>query len=159
MHLSSLLRGAHAYLSIDAVIDGLEDERAHHRVLGASHSIAEIVAHMDFWQTWFLDRCDGRDAPVVASAATGWPTVTGGEWDQIRRRFEDGFTRALTLADDERRIAQPVAPPIEFGPLASYTIADALTHIAIHNAHHAGQLVLLRQQLGVWPPPAGGWTW
>ena len=28
-----------------------------------------------------------------------------------------------------------------------------------HNAHHLGQVVLLRQQRGLWPPPAGSYTW
>jgi uncharacterized damage-inducible protein DinB len=52
-----------------------------------------------------------------------------------------------------------VTPPIEFPPLTHYTIADALTHVATHNAHHLGQVILLRQLAGTWPPPAGSWTW
>ena len=31
--------------------------------------------------------------------------------------------------------------------------------VATHNAHHLGQVILLRQLLGAWPPPAGSWTW
>ena len=37
--------------------------------------------------------------------------------------------------------------------MASYTIGDALMHLAQHNAYHLGQIVMLRQMLGVWPPP------
>lgn len=50
-------------------------------------------------------------------------------------------------------------PAIEAPGLGHYTIADALTHLAIHNAHHLGQIVTIRQILGVWPPPDGSWTW
>jgi hypothetical protein len=35
----------------------------------------------------------------------------------------------------------------------------ALVHVANHNAHHLGQIVLLRQLMGRWPPPSGSWTW
>jgi hypothetical protein len=31
--------------------------------------------------------------------------------------------------------------------------------MATHTAHHLGQIIVLRQLLGAWPPPAGSWTW
>jgi uncharacterized damage-inducible protein DinB len=31
--------------------------------------------------------------------------------------------------------------------------------MAAHNSHHLGQVVLLRQILGAWPPPSGSYTW
>ena len=43
--------------------------------------------------------------------------------------------------------------------MANYTVQQALAHIAVHNAHHLGQVVTLRQLMGQWPPPAGSWTW
>jgi uncharacterized damage-inducible protein DinB len=159
MHLQSLLRGAHAYLSPSAVLAGLSANEAGSRPAGAPHSIAEIVAHMAFWQAWFLDRCDGVAVPMPAPAALGWPKVDDGDWDVVLERFEAGLKRALTLADDGARVMLSITPPIEFDPMATYTVSDALTHIALHNAHHLGQVITLRQQLGSWPPPAGSWTW
>ena len=94
-----------------------------------------------------------------ASAGLGWPKVNDGDWDVARERFEAGFSRALTLADDMDRVARPITPPIEVDFLAGYTAGDALTHLALHNAHHAGQVITIRQLLGSWPPPAGSWTW
>jgi uncharacterized damage-inducible protein DinB len=52
-----------------------------------------------------------------------------------------------------------VTPAIEFPPLADYTIRDAMVHVGVHTAHHLGQVVVLRQLMGLWPPPAGSWTW
>ena len=43
--------------------------------------------------------------------------------------------------------------------LASYTARDVWEHVAQHNAYHLGQIVVLRQVLGIWPPPAGSYTW
>ena len=159
MQLRSILRGAHAYLSPSESLASLSADHATRRSGNGGHSIAEIVAHMAFWQDWFLDRCDGIATPIPAPAAKGWPSLQDFKWDDVLERFEHGFSRALALAGDADRAALPVSPAIEFDPLANYTIADALTHVALHNAHHVGQVITLRQQFGCWPPPAGSWTW
>ncbi len=62
-------------------------------------------------------------------------------------------------APEPGRLAAPIAPPIEFPPLANFTIRDALVHMASHNAHHLGQVIILRQIMGLWPPPSGSYTW
>ncbi|GAC1419193.1 MAG: hypothetical protein NVSMB62_11680 [Acidobacteriaceae bacterium] len=38
-------------------------------------------------------------------------------------------------------------------------VGDQLIPRAAHAAYHLGRVVLLRQMLGAWPPPAGGFTW
>jgi uncharacterized damage-inducible protein DinB len=118
------------------------------------------VAHLDFWQSWFLARCDGQDSPMVSAAADGWPAPNDAAgWPALRDRFEAGLRRAAAIGDDGERLAKPLSPSIEFPPLANYTVRDALAHVAQHNAHHLGQVVVIRQLLGAWPPPAGSWTW
>ena len=159
MRPSTLLRGAHAYLTPTAALAGLTPAHALHKSAPGAHSIAEIVAHMAFWQDWFLDRCDGVPSPMPIPASRGWPPVQDDEWESVLGRFERGFDRALALADLEPRAAQAIAPPIEFEPLSRYTVGDVLTHVALHNAHHVGQVITWRQLQGTWPPPAGSWTW
>ena|SRR5215203_472935 len=159
MHMRNLLRGAHAFLSPSATLAALPADLASLKPVDSPHSVAEIVAHMAFWQQWFLDRCDGVPIPPPPHAALGWPVVQSGEWNEILTRFEAGLERAGTLADDESRAATRLAPAIELDFLAGYTTADALTHVSLHNAHHLGQITTLRQQLGAWPPPSGSWTW
>jgi uncharacterized damage-inducible protein DinB len=159
MHLHSLFQGAHAFLAGPAAVAGVSADAAAAKPNGAFHTIAEIVAHMAFWQRWFLDRCDGLTVPMPAPASLGWPTVSRNDWDSVREQFEADYRRALALTDDVARVDLPLTPAIEFTPLTHYTIGDALTHIALHNAHHLGQVITLRQQLAQWPPPAGSWTW
>jgi hypothetical protein len=36
---------------------------------------------------------------------------------------------------------------------------EVLYQLAAHNSYHVGQIVVLRQALGAWPPPGGGDTW
>jgi uncharacterized damage-inducible protein DinB len=159
MHARELLLEPIAYLPPPRILDGLSAAESEARVPGASHSVVEVVAHLVFWQSWFLDRCAGVATPVVTQAASGWPAAATADWDELRQRFLADLERAVALGEDESSAARLLDPPIDFPPLASYTVADAVAHIAVHNAHHLGQIVTLRQILGLWPPPGGGWTW
>ena len=148
-----------AHIAPAKALEQLTPEQAERRVPGANHSIAEIVAHMNFWATWFCSRCEGASAPMVTSAAAGWPAVAPGSWPELHRQFLSTLERAAALGDDPARLTSPIDPPIEFPPLANYTIGDALAHVANHTAHHLGQVIILRQIIGLWPPPSGSWTW
>src|SRR4029434_7754223 len=113
-------------------------------------------SHLTFWQEWFCGRCDGSADPPPSSAAFGWPAPVPGSWDAVRARFATGLERATALGNGDT--ARPISPPIEHPPLAGYTVRDAIEHMAAHNSHHLGQVVLLRQMLGAWPPPSGSDT-
>ena len=97
---------------------------------------------------------------MVQRAAEGWPAVAPGAWPAVQKQFIDGLSRLTAWADATGdALETPLTPAIEFPPLAHYTKRDVLVHVATHNAHHLGQVILLRQLLGAWPPPAGSWTW
>jgi uncharacterized damage-inducible protein DinB len=157
MNLREFLTSPIAYLAPDKVTDGLTATEAEWKSAEAGHSIAEIVAHLAFWQDWFYSRCTGQGQPMIASAAQGWPAVAPGSWPELRARFLERLETLAALADGD--VTAPLTPPIEFPPLAEYTLSDALVHVATHNAHHLGQVIVLRQLQGTWPPPAGSWTW
>jgi uncharacterized damage-inducible protein DinB len=112
---------------------------------------------MLFWQEWFLDRCQGRATPIPETASGGWPGAGAAEWEPLRSRFLANLERAAAIY--EAGGDEVIAPAIEIPFMASYTIRDAMTHMAMHNAHHLGQIITLRQIGGSWPPPKGGMTW
>ena len=157
--LRGLLRDTFVHIQPAATLDDLSADEAARRLSGVPHSIAEIVAHISFWQDWFLARCGREPRAMVTSAAQGWPQVAGADWNDLRKRFLAGVDAAVSLSENAAQVAQPISPAIDFPPLAAYTVGDALTHIAIHNAHHLGQVITLRQVMGRWPPPSGAWTW
>ena len=159
MDASELLISPIAHMPPARVLDGLSSAQSGVRVSDASHSVVEIVSHMVFWQSWFLERCAGFATLPAVKASLGWPSATPDEWETVREAFLGGLKRALKIALEESASVRRVDPPIEFSPLANYTIADAITHIAIHNSHHLGQIITLRQIMGAWPPPEGSWTW
>jgi uncharacterized damage-inducible protein DinB len=155
MHPRELLIDTYPHIPPDRALEDLTSDEAERRLPGAPHSVAELVAHLTFWQEWFCDRCEGTERPLAATAAEGWPAVPPGSWETIRARFLAGLDRIAATKDP----ARAVTPAIEFPPLAAYSVGDALFHIAQHNAHHLGQVILLRQMMGRWPPPSGSFTW
>ncbi|HKY21907.1 MAG TPA: DinB family protein [Vicinamibacterales bacterium] len=148
-----------AYMPPARALDGLSAENAGRRLSADGHSIAEIVAHMTFWQGWFLRRCLSSPDPMPRTAADGWPAVAEGSWADIHKAFLNGLYQIAALGDRSDRLDNAIAPAIEFPPLAEYTVRDALTHVANHNAHHLGQIITIRQLTGAWPPPSGSYTW
>jgi uncharacterized damage-inducible protein DinB len=146
------------YLSPLKVLEGLSPAAAAERPPSLPHSIGEIVAHLSFWQEWFTRRFEGRNEPVVASAALGWPPIPPGSWHDVEARFRQGLETLVALAEG-RDLNSRLQPAIDFEPLSQYTLGDVIHHVAQHNAHHLGQVVMLRQLAGTWPPPGGSWTW
>lgn len=159
MDVRELLIDTLAHIPPAGALDHLTPDEAERPVPGANHSIAEIVAHMNFWASWFCSRCEGAHEPMVTSAAAGWPAVAPGTWPEVHRQFLSTLERAAALGTEPSRLAAPIAPAIEFPPLANFAIRDALVHMASHNAHHLGQVIILRQIMGLWPPPSGSYTW
>jgi uncharacterized damage-inducible protein DinB len=157
MNSRELLIDTNAYNAPGRSLEGLSAEDAGRRIPGAPHTIADIVAHLVYWQDWFTQRALGKGEPMAASASLGWPAETAA-WPDLRARFESGLV-ALSALDVPGASGVKVTPPIEFPPLANYTVSDVLVHVAQHNAHHLGQVVLLRQLMALWPPPSGSWTW
>lgn len=154
MDRKELLLSPLAYMPPPRVLDGLDPGESARAVPGAPHSIVEILAHLVFWQSWFIDRCAGDAKPMVTRASEGWPAAGAEDWLALRAKFLADLQRAAEWPGDG-----PVTPAIKVPGMTRYTISDALTHLAVHNAHHLGQVVTMRQVLGAWPPPDGSWTW
>ncbi len=159
MHSTHLLLDTFVHLAPLRMLEDLSGEDAIRSPARLMHSVAGLVAHMDFWQRWFLQRCRGEAVPMAARAADGWPEVTAAGWPALLARFEEGLRAAAALGEDPAALGQRLVPAIEFPPMAAYTRGDAIVHIAQHNSHHLGQVVSARQFLELWPPRAGGWTW
>lgn len=134
VNLHEFLVAPVAYLAPEKILEGLSGEEAERRVDGAPHSIAEIVAHMAFWQDWFYARCQGDGIPPASSAADGWPAVEAGSWPALQVRFVSTLNLITSLGHED--LNRPLSPAIEFPPLAKYTLGEALVHVATHNAHH-----------------------
>jgi uncharacterized damage-inducible protein DinB len=158
MQIRELLIDTSNHTQPARVIENLSAQEATQHISGAPHSIAEILAHMVFWQEWVQRRCEGIAQPVPPAAKEGWPEVQKDTWQALETRFVNGL-EALVRMGESSDLDQKIVPAVEVPHLADMTRRDGLIHVANHNAHHLGQIVVLRQLMGLWPPPSGGMTW
>jgi uncharacterized damage-inducible protein DinB len=158
--LIGLLSGDGGFQGPAAVLDGLTAEQALAKPYGLPHSIAEIVAHMAFWQEWFNDCARSDFAGLPEHAAEGWPPVSAEEWDALRERYFAAIEDAKQIVAASNALADPLLPPdVPIPFLAKESRGSGILHAVVHNGHHLGQIVTPRQLLGLWPPPAGSMTW
>jgi uncharacterized damage-inducible protein DinB len=161
--LERVLSGDSAAAPPSHILEGLSQEFVHRVPQNAPHSIYEELWHITFWQQIMLDWIGGVETPYPASARDGFPTVLDAEreyWEQLCARFFQGNAQASAAARDVSRLEKPVRRPSPPGsPGRPMTPREQLESLGAHNAYHFGRIVLLRQLLGLWPPPSGGDTW
>ena len=120
---------------------------------GAPHSIFQLLAHISYWQDWVLQWLDGKNPAVPRHAAGSWPSNPGPtsaeEWKRAVRIFRAGLDKLESQAREVDLL----------GRIGKMSRLRMFHTIASHTSYHIGQVVLLRQLLGKWPPPSGGLTW
>ena len=158
--LTNALGGDGVHLGPAAIVDGLTDDQAHAKPHGFPHSIAEIVAHICHWQEWFNDAIVNGFTGIAKHAVDGWPTVPDGGWDSVRARFLRSIDEAKRLAVQSASLGDPLLPPgVQIASLAKESHGSGILLGALHNGHHLGQIITLRQLMGLWPPPGGTISW
>lgn len=161
--LAKALTAESAHAAPDHILEDVPDELAHRNVPGAPHTIYQEVWHLAFWQQMTLDWISGIETPYPARMTDPFPSEAQTEaesWPQLCRRFLEGTTQAASRTGDPSYLAKSVRCPSRPGePIRLMTIQDQLISLAAHNAYHLGRIVVLRQLLGIWPPPSGGFGW
>lgn len=158
--LANVLTGDGIHLGIADVLDGLTADHVHAKPQGLPHSIAEIVAHMCYWQEWFNTCASAGFTGLPEHAADGWPAVPADGWDAVRTRYLQAIEEAKRIAAESDSLGQAVLPQdVDIPVLARESRGSGILHAALHNSHHLGQIITMRQLMGLWPPPAGTITW
>jgi uncharacterized damage-inducible protein DinB len=144
--VAGALLGKGAHVETKTVFAALDWKLAGRRVERAPHSVYQLLNHMLYWQEWVVKWLDGERPPIPKHASVGWPgdaaPTSPVQWERAVRRFRnglEGLTRRSRQAD-------------LFSERGGKTALEMLQIIALHNSYHAGQVVLLRQVLGAWPP-------
>ena len=158
---SKVLENAVAYaLSIEgahvetrSTFERLDWRVAGTRPEGVPHSIYQLLNHMIYWQEWVVKWLDGEKPAIPKHASGSRPGSAGPASPEEWERAAGVFGNGLDELDRRSRDADL------FSKLGKKSRLEMLHTIASHNSYHLGQVVLLRQILGAWPPPSGGLTW
>ena len=85
--LISVLNADGVHLEPGVILEGLTVDHAHAKPHSLPHSIAEIVAHICYWQEWFNNCALVGFTGIAAHAVDRWPVVPPNEWDALRTRY------------------------------------------------------------------------
>jgi uncharacterized damage-inducible protein DinB len=162
--LIELLRGKGAHADPIACVEDISAEIAARQVGGFSHSIGQLVFHMNYWMSYDLRRMRGERPKYPAHNAESFPTTPtpadDAEWDRLRCDFAGFLNEHETLAKSSRaELDREIEPTHEDHKKRASTLEAILWQTVGHNSYHIGQIVMLRRALGAWPPKAGGDTW
>ena len=147
----------------EAIVAALPEAAAHRRIEGVPRTIYEELWHVAFWQQISVDWVSGIETPYPEHADKGFPAaddVAVESWETLRQRFLGTLREAGDAACDVSRLDLLVRCPSAPGRhVRTMTIREQLVNLSAHNAYHLGRIVLMRQMMGLWPPPDGGFTW
>ncbi len=137
-----------SFVPASRALDDLRPEQAVTKLEGWPHSIAEIVAHMLFWQRHDFATIETGSEPEVAPGES-WPTVTEDDWPRLKDDFLAALAQSKAMARDPGELVRPILG-------GEFSVGARMVWFTGHNAYHLGQVVLMRRILGAWPPPGGG---
>jgi uncharacterized damage-inducible protein DinB len=123
--------------------------------------VADLVFHMNYWMDYELRRIRGERPRYPEHSAESFPaTDVMEEWNRLRDRFVFLLTEFIALAElSAEELSRQVETVHEGDTKIAGTVEAVLWQMAAHNSYHVGQVVLVRQALGAWPPQGGGDTW
>lgn len=150
-HLLHLLDGGNAHLDFEQALADFPAALRGVRPPGAPHSVWELLEHMRLaqWDILEFSRDASHASPPFPEGY--WPKspapASDEEWEESLAGFRADRRAMRDLVADP---ASDLWAPFSHGD-GQNLLREALV-VADHNAYHLGQIVLLRQLLGTWPP-------
>jgi len=149
--LEKVLGWGDAHVDFDAAVAGIPATLRGVQPLGAPHSAWELVEHLRLTQFDILDFCVNPSYEERAWPADYWPgnpvPPTAGAWNKSIANYRRDRDELGRLALD-RKLDLTARIPHGSGQ----TYLRELLLVADHTAYHVGQIVLVRQLLGIWNP-------
>lgn len=123
------------FASAKSALSGLSAESAATIPPGMSYSIATYVKHAILWHQIWLGRLKGEKRPSILD---DWKAASVEEWSDLRTEFLEGLSEASRIASRK---------PFVHSMKTDAAAERVLLKIAIHDAYHVGQVVLLKRAL------------
>ena len=145
--LAALLDGGQASVDAAGALGAVPPARVNDRVPGWDHSLWDLLEHLRFTQADILEFSTDAGYAEKRWPTDYWPALEAvdGDWDRALEAFLADLEALKALVRTGDLFA-------ELGHALGYTLLRELMLAAEHNAHHVGQVIALRRQLGIWPP-------
>jgi uncharacterized damage-inducible protein DinB len=140
------------FVATKNAIAGLTADQAEWKPAGADNSIREIINHLNYYNNAYLRRFKGIDYEYkIADNDESFDKGEAPTWEAEAERFDAIMSelRDLLSQADKSKLKE-LAPPSN-----KVKWRQMIANINAHNAHHGGQIVLLRKLQGSWNPNKG----
>jgi len=134
--------------AVDELLKGVTAEQAAARPVEGTHSIWEMVAHVEAWERAILRRLGGDPAQIY-NTEEDWSSLSDASeeaWAATRRKLTETYValREAVLRLDDAELDEPILP--------NMSTRYVSLHGAIqHTLYHAGQIAVVRRALGLGP--------
>lgn len=142
------------FVALKNTLEGVTAADAVWKPEGVDNSIWEIVSHLNYYNYAYIERFRGVDYQYPSDDNDA--TFVAGEMNENKWRAETEKLNAILsqfrdlIADaEESKFEEPVSAS------NSAKWRTLISNISAHNAHHGGQIVLLRKLQGSWDPSKG----
>lgn len=143
-HLLELLKGRSAHIDIESALKDFPLGRINDRVGGSPHTAWQLLEHIRIAQADILDFCTNADYKEMKWPDDYWPNAEGtpDKWNtSVEQTLSDLQSMRDLVADESTDLFAKI--PHGTGQ----TILREALLVADHNAHHLGQLVLVRRMI------------
>lgn len=139
------------FASAKAALENLSAEKAFWKPSEDSHSVAEIVNHLNFYNYKFLRRFKGEKVEKTEKEIAETFLYETADWEKILQEFEQIMSEWKILLEnaDDAKFSEMIPPnnQDEWG--------SPIAQMNIHNAYHIGQIVFLRKLQSSWDSAKG----
>jgi len=162
--LSELLHGKGSHADPIVCVEDLSAELAARHMEGFPHSVGQLVFHMNYWMDYEVRRIRGERPVYPEHSSESFPPAPSPadaeDWDRLRKRFAGLLADFTALARSSPEEMQRQIETVHEGDTKlAGTLEAGLWQMVAHNSYHVGQIAMMRQILGAWPPHGGGDTW
>jgi uncharacterized damage-inducible protein DinB len=151
VQLVRLLDWEEAHVGFDKATDGIPPYQRGSHPAGFTHSPWQLLEHMRLAQKDILDFClNEHYVQTLEWPEDYWPATPAPAdataWDESIADFKDDREALKQLASDPKVDLFATVPTGK----SRHTYLRAILLVVDHNGYHLGQLVAVRQALGVW---------
>jgi hypothetical protein len=144
--LVAQLEGGQAYLPVREIFEGFPIERAGVRIDGIRHTPWELLEHLRIAQWDILRFTIDANHVTPPWPDEHWPEKSAPESGDAWRSSVDVFLFELeSVKELARNVETSLFDKIPHG--SGQTVLREILLVADHNAHHLGQLLMLRRAL------------
>jgi len=148
-HVRKMLGWEEAHAGFEKAVNGIPENLRGRRPDGAPYSPWELLEHLRISQRDMLDFCVSPKYEERAWPKDYWPPSpappSAGAWQASVDHFLEDRRALQDLAADR---SIDLTAPVPNG--TGQTYLRELLLVADHNAHHLGELIVVRRLLGAW---------